>query len=47
MDVKLLIDKLAENARPIGIAIFFACIFILLLRTRVARLAASVIDVRA
>ena len=37
MDVKLLIDKLAENARPIGIAIFFACIFILLLRTRVAR----------
>ena len=37
MDVKLLIDKLAENARPIGITIFFACIFILLLRTRVAR----------
>ncbi len=31
MDVKFLIDKLAENARPIGIAIFFACIFVLLL----------------
>jgi hypothetical protein len=37
MDVKLLIDRLAENARPVGIAIFLACIIALLLRTRVAR----------
>jgi hypothetical protein len=37
MDVKLLIDKLAENARPIGIAVFLACVIALLLRTRVAR----------
>jgi len=44
MDVKLLIDKLAENARPIGIAIFFACIFILLLRTRVARRLTATIE---
>ena len=37
MDVKLLIDKLAENARPLGIAIFVTCVIALLLRTRVAR----------
>jgi hypothetical protein len=37
MDVKFLIDKLAENARPVGIAIFLVSIFILLLRSRVAR----------
>ncbi|HVZ06107.1 hypothetical protein [Hyphomicrobium sp.] len=37
MDVKFLIDKLVENARPIGTAIFLIGIFTLLLRTRVAR----------
>jgi hypothetical protein len=37
MDVKFLIDKLAENARPLGTAIFFIGIFAFLLRTRVAR----------
>ncbi|WP_045835117.1 hypothetical protein [Hyphomicrobium sp. 99] len=37
MDVKFLIDGLAENARPIGIAVFLACTVALLLRTRVAR----------
>ena len=37
MDVKFVIDRLAENARPIGIAIFVACALTLLLRTRVAR----------
>lgn len=37
MDVKLLIDKLTENARPLGTAIFLIFVFALLLRTRVAR----------
>lgn len=37
MDVKLLIDKLTENARPLGTAIFLIAVFALLLRTRVAR----------
>ena len=37
MDEKLLIDTLLSNARPIGIALFFSCIIVLLLRTRVAR----------
>ena len=37
MDVKFLIDKLAENARPLGTAIFFIGIFAFLLRTGVAR----------
>ncbi|RUO97245.1 hypothetical protein [Hyphomicrobium sp.] len=37
MDVKFLIDRLAENARPIGIAVFVACTLALLLRSRVAR----------
>ena len=37
MDVKFLIDRLAENARPLGIAIFVICSIALLLRTRVAR----------
>jgi hypothetical protein len=37
MDVKFLIDRLAENARPIGIAIFVICSMTLLLRSRVAR----------
>ncbi|AGK59209.1 hypothetical protein HYPDE_37688 [Hyphomicrobium denitrificans 1NES1] len=37
MDVKFLIDKLAENARPLGTAIFLISVFALLLRTRVAR----------
>lgn len=37
MDVKFLIDRLAENARPLGIAVFLACTIALLLRTRVAR----------
>ncbi|RUP07651.1 hypothetical protein [Hyphomicrobium sp.] len=37
MDVKFLIDWLAENARPFGIAVFLACTIALLLRTRVAR----------
>ena len=37
MDVKVLIDKLAENARPLGTAIFLIFVFALLLRTRVAR----------
>ncbi|HML28193.1 MAG TPA: hypothetical protein PKE16_05015, partial [Hyphomicrobium sp.] len=37
MDVKFLIDRLAENARPIGIAVFIACTVALLLRTRIAR----------
>ncbi len=37
MDVKFLIDRLAENARPIGVAIFVVCSIALLLRTRVAR----------
>ena len=37
MDVKFLIDRLVENARPIGIAVFIASTLFLLLRTRVAR----------
>ncbi|MBS0253535.1 MAG: hypothetical protein JSR78_20960 [Proteobacteria bacterium] len=37
MDVKFLIDRLAENARPIGIAVFIMCTLTLLLRTRIAR----------
>jgi hypothetical protein len=37
MDVKFLIDRLAENARPLGIALFVICSIALLLRTRVAR----------
>ncbi|MFA5956808.1 hypothetical protein [Hyphomicrobium sp.] len=37
MDVKFLIDRLAEHAQPIGIAVFVACTLALLLRTRVAR----------
>ncbi|MBS0267874.1 MAG: hypothetical protein JSS54_02720 [Proteobacteria bacterium] len=37
MDAKFLIDRLAENARPLGIAVFLACTVALLLRTRVAR----------
>ena len=37
MDVKFLIDRLAENARPLGIAVFVICSIALLLRTRVAR----------
>lgn len=37
MDVKFLIDKLTENARPLGTAIFLISVFALLLRTRVAR----------
>ena len=37
MDVKLLIDNLLSNARPIGIALFFSCVIALLLRTQVAR----------
>lgn len=37
MDVKFLIDRLVENARPIGIAVFLASTLFLLLRSRVAR----------
>lgn len=37
MDVKFLIDRLAENARPIGIAVVIACTLTLLLRSRIAR----------
>ncbi|MFT3732240.1 MAG: hypothetical protein QM780_12620 [Hyphomicrobium sp.] len=37
MDVKFLIDRLVENARPIGIAVFVVCALTLLLRSRVAR----------
>jgi hypothetical protein len=44
MDVKFLIDRLVENARPIGIAVFIACTLALLLRTRVARRLRSAIE---
>ncbi len=44
MDVKFLIDWLAENARPIGIAVFLACTIALLLRTRFARRLRTVIE---
>lgn len=44
MDVKFLIDRLVENARPIGIALFLACSIALLLRTRFARRLRSVIE---
>ena len=37
MDLKLIIDGIAENARPIGTAIFFACLLTLLLRTKLAK----------
>ncbi|CAA2142544.1 hypothetical protein [Hyphomicrobium sp. ghe19] len=44
MDIKLLIDTLAEHAQPIGIAVFLTCSLVLLLRTRVARRLRAVIE---
>lgn len=44
MDVKILIDRLAENARPLGIAIFLICVVALLLRTRIARRVRATIE---
>lgn len=37
MDVKLIVDGLAEHARPLGIALFFLITVTMLLRTRVAK----------
>ncbi len=37
MDLKLIVDGIAEHARPIGTAIFFACALTLLLRTKLAK----------
>ncbi len=37
MDVKYLLDGLIQNARPLGILLFFFCVVTLLLKTRVAK----------
>ena len=37
MDVKLMLDGLAQNAQPLAIALFIFCVIALLLRTRVAK----------
>ncbi len=37
MDVKLMLDGLIQNARPLGTALFIFCVVALLLRTRLAK----------
>ena len=37
MDVKFLLDGLIQNARPLGILLFFFCVVTLLMKTRVAK----------
>ena len=37
MDVKYLLDGLIQNARPLGILLFFFCVVTLLMKTRVAK----------